>query len=68
MCRASREKKRLIQNVSYHREKKKKDSQTFPALNIFVLLHFVIYEDTCSKKVKIKKIEKVIVFKIKLFF
>ena len=54
--RGSREKKRLIQNVSYHREKKKKDSQTFPALNILVLLHFVIYEDTCIKKVKIKKI------------
>ena len=54
--RGSREKKRLIQNVSYHTEKKKKDSLTFPALNIFVLLHFVIYEDTCIKKVKIKKI------------
>ena len=48
--RGSREKKRLIQNVSYHREKKKKDSQTFPALNIFVLLHFVIYEDKKVKK------------------
>ena len=40
--------------LSYRKEKK--DSQTFPALNIFVLLHFVIYEDTCIKKVKIKKI------------
>ena len=54
--RGSREKRRLIQNVSYHREKKKKDSQTFPALNKLVLLHFVIYEDTWIKKVKIKKI------------
>ena len=30
-------KKRLTQNVFYHKEKKKKDSQTFPTLKIFVL-------------------------------
>ena len=47
--------------------RKKNGSQTFPTPKIFVLLHFVIYEETCIKKAKIKKIQKVVVFKFKLF-
>ena len=63
--RGSRAKKRPIQNVLYHKKKKRKNgSQTFPTPKIFVLLHFVIYEETCIKKAKIKKIQKVDVFKL----
>ena len=66
--RGSRAKKRPIQNVFYHKKKKRKNySQTFSTPKIFVLLHFVIYEDTCIKKAEIKKIQKVVVFKFKLF-
>ena len=50
--------------------KKRKEKiivKTFSTPKIFVLLHFVIYEDTCIKKAEIKKIQKVVVFKFKLF-
>ena len=60
-----------FKTCSIIRQKKRKTgSQTFPTPKtpkIFVLLHFVIYEDTCIKKAKIKNIQKVVVFKFKLF-
>ena len=57
-----------FKTCSIIRQKKRKTgSQTFPTPKIFVLLHFVIYEDTCIKKAKMKKIQKVVVFKFKLF-
>lgn len=37
------------------KKKRKNGSQTFPTPKIFVLLHLVIYEETCIKKAKIKK-------------
>ena len=49
------------------KKKRKNGSQTFPTPKILVRLHFVIYEHTCIKKAKIKKIQKVVVFKFKLF-
>ena len=49
------------------KKKRKNGSQTFPTPKILVLLYFVIYEHTCIKKAKIKKIQTVVVFKFKLF-
>ena len=49
--RGSRAKKRISQNVFYHKKKNRKnDSETFPTPTIFVLFHFVFFEDSCIKK------------------
>ena len=57
-------------NVFYHKQKKKRQSNIFNTnVKIFFLLNILSFMRIhVLKKAKIKKLQKVIVFKFKLFF